>query len=124
MKKVSSYIIIAALILISISCGQKKDIEHLGQDIPGVETRISRILINKYAFEKAIVKIKGKAKNTEIYESQGILKFRLVDKKGNFVNVISNKLVEINEDDYLILSGVYNSAENLVVLDEFEVFPI
>lgn len=124
MKKIPSYIIISSLILISISCGQKKDIELLGQDIPGVETRISRILINKYAFEKAIIKIKGKVKNKEIYGTQGILKFRLTDKKGNFVNVISNKLVEIKEDDYLVLSGIYNSAENLVVLEEFEVFPL
>lgn len=124
MNNILSFIIISALILICVSCGLKKDIEHQGENIPGVETRISRILINKYAFEKAIVKIKGKAKNTKIYESQGILKFRLVDKKGNFVNVISNKLVEIKEDDYLILSGVYNSAENLVVLEEFEVSPI
>ena len=107
-----------------ISCFQGKKTELIGEHIAGVDTRISRILVNKYAFERAIVKIRGKVKKLELTNENGSIIFQLTDRKGNFINIQSDKETDIQEDDYIILSGEYDSAENLIKLYDFEKFPI
>ncbi len=117
-------LIIVILLGAFISCFQGKKTELIGQHIAGVDTRISRILVNKYAFEKAIVKIRGKVKQLQKNSQDGSISFRLTDRKGNFINIQSDKETDIQEDDYIILSGEYNSAENLINLYDYEKFPI
>ncbi|NIT14477.1 MAG: hypothetical protein GTN99_09630, partial [Candidatus Dadabacteria bacterium] len=73
------------------SCSQKKDFELVGQHMAGVDTRINRILVNKYAFEKAIVKVRGKVKNLSMNTENNYINFELTDRKGNFINVFTDQ---------------------------------
>ncbi len=41
-------LIILILFVIFTSCGPKKKADEMGQDIAGLDTRINRILVNKY----------------------------------------------------------------------------
>lgn len=117
------YSILIIFFLIITSCSKNKDIELIGQDIAGVDTRINRILVNKYAFEKAIVKIRGKVKELDTNTKDQSITFQLTDRKGNFINIYSNSTTDIEENDYLVLSGEYDSSENLLKLIDYEKFP-
>jgi hypothetical protein len=119
MNKLFIPILLAAF----ISCTHNKKTELIGQDIAGVDTRISRILVNKYAFQRAIVKIRGKVKHLEKNSEDGSIRFQLTDRKGNFINIVSDKKTDLHENDYIILSGEYDSAENLIILFDYEKFP-
>jgi len=117
-------LIILILFVIFTSCGPKKKADEMGQDIAGLDTRINRILVNKYAFERAIVKIRGKVKQLEKSNEGRSIRFQLTDRKGNFINIVSYKENDLQENDYIILSGEYDSVENLIKLFDYEIFPI
>ncbi|HSG31059.1 MAG TPA: hypothetical protein VLB82_05880 [Thermodesulfobacteriota bacterium] len=115
---------ILSLFLIFISCTPKKNADLIGEHMAGVDTRINRILVNKYAFEKAIVKIRGKVKNFELNDKDNKAIFELTDRKGNFIKVICDSDTDLQENDYIILSGEYDSNENSLILYDYEKFPI
>ncbi len=117
-------ICISLMLVLCVSCSPKKDVEEIGQHIAGVDTRINRVLVNKYAFEKAIVKIRGKVKNFERNTENNTITFELTDRKGNFINIHSEDDNDIEENDYILLSGEYNSADNLLIMHNYEKFPI
>jgi len=103
---------------------QNKKVEEIGKDIPGVDTRINKILVNKYAFESAVVKIRGKVKKLEENTEDASLHFQLTDRKGNFINIFCDKETDLQENDYIILSGKYDSAKNIITLLDYEKFRI
>ncbi len=110
--------------MIFISCTPKKNADLIGEHMAGVDTRINRILVNKYAYEKAIVKIRGKVKNFNLKDKENNAIFELTDRKGNFIKVICDSDTDLQENDYIILSGEYNSNENSLILYDYEKFPI
>ena len=116
-------LIILILLITFTSCAPKKNADEIGDTIAGVDTRINRILVNKYAFQKAIVKIRGKVKHLENKIEDGSISFQLTDRKGNYINIISYNDTDIVEDDYIILSGKYDTTENLIKLSDYEKFP-
>jgi len=116
-------LIILILFITFTACTPKKNADEIGDSIAGVDTRINRILVNKYAFERAIVKIRGKVKYLENKIEDGSISFQLTDRKGNYINIITNKDTDIEEGDYIILSGEYDTAENLINLSDYEKFP-
>jgi len=117
-------LIILILFVIFTSCSPKNKADEMGQNIAGLDTRINRILVNKYAFESAIVKIRGKVKQLEQNNEGGSIRFQLTDRKGSFINIVSDKETDLQENDYIILSGEYDSADNLIELIDYEIFPI
>ena len=117
-------LIILILFVIFTSCSPKNKADEMGQSIAGLDTKINRILVNKYAFERAIVKIRGKVKQLDRNNEVGSIRFQLTDRKGNFINIVSDKETDLQENDYIILSGVYDSAVNLIELIDYEIFPI
>ena len=118
------YLVFSILIFaIFISCGNKEH-EQLGYDISGIDTRISRILINRTSYEGALVKLLGRVKQLEITRDsitkRDIMQFDLTDTRSNFIKVVSNEIVDLEEDDVVVLSGIYDSKVNEITLEKFE----
>lgn len=113
----------ASLFLFNISCADKEH-KEIGFSIPGIESRISRVLINRNSFEGAVIKLLGKVKNLSVNErardESTITNFQITDPKGNYINVHGTGILELNEDDVILLSGTYSSPSNTINLIEFE----
>ena len=107
-------LIILILFVIFTSCTPKNKADEMGQNIAGLDTRINRSLVNKYAFESAVVKIRGIVKQLEQNNKVVSSRFQLTDRKGSFINIVSDKETDLQENDYIILSGEYDGADNLI----------
>lgn len=111
------------LIFVLLSCA-KKDYEEIGFHIPGIETKISRVLINRNSFEGAVIKLLGQVKELGIGEdaktNQSFTQFKIADVKGNYISVIGKGKIELQEDDVIILGGKYSSPTNTLYLSEYE----
>lgn len=109
--------------LIIISCADK-EYKKVGYTIPGIETRISRVLISRNSFEGATIKILGKVKELEIPHDKTksqVTTFKITDYNGNYINVETDKPIDFNNDDVIIMSGIYSSPDNTLNLIEYEI---
>ena len=120
---------ICLLLLITISlfhysCADKEH-KEIGFSMPGIETRISRVLISRNSYEGAIIKILGKVSKIAVTEGDSeqltTTNFEITDPKGNYINVLAKGNPELKDDDVIILSGTYSSPENIIYMLEFEI---
>ncbi|GBD38033.1 hypothetical protein HRbin37_00278 [bacterium HR37] len=106
---VCKILIITLLYMIGCTSTGKKE-QPLSTEIPGIKTQISKILISPLAFDGAIVVVEGIAK--DVSYTRGITKFKVSDTLGNFINVSFTKPLDIEEDDYIAVGGIYRRTKN------------
>jgi len=111
-----------------------------GQSVQGIRAPISKVLFSPIAFDGAVLKIEGYITDLIVEgqidnenassEAPGLSKadpedlttlFKLMDTKGNYVNIILPGTWEISDDDYLIVGGTYRKNGNELEARQFEV---
>jgi hypothetical protein len=111
------------LLIFSItSCGGEKEI--LAPQISGIRTTIERILINPLAFDGAQVAVEGVAHDiSEAKTDEGIpiALFKITDRAGNFIDVSMPTSWVVEEDDYMVLGGIYRRSKNEIEAHQLEV---
>lgn len=137
----SAHILAPLLIFVLILSGCNKEPQHIpGQSVQGINAPIAKILFSPLAFDGAQVKVQGhitglivegdiedteKPKGApEIKESDpGELTtlFKLVDTKGNYLNIILPGTWDIEDGDYLIVGGIFRKDGNEIEAHEFEI---
>ena len=111
------------LLIFSITaCGGEKEIP--GSQIAGIRTTIERILINPLAFDGAQVAVEGVAHDiNEAKTDEGvpIAVFKLTDRAGNFIDVSMPTSWVVEEDDYMVIGGIYRRSKNEIEAQQLEV---
>ena len=111
------------LLIFSIAaCGGEKEI--LAPQISGIRTTIERILINQLAFDAAQVAVEGIAHDiSEVKTDQGVpsVVFKLTDRAGNFIDVSIPTSWVVEEDDYVVVGGIYRRSKNEIEAQQLEV---
>jgi hypothetical protein len=113
--------ILAALILVA-ACGGEK--EFLAPQIQGIRTSIQRILINPLAFDSAIVALEGIVKDIEegaLDDEVPRTKFKLTDLSGNFITVSMPTSWVVEENDFVVVGGIYRRTQEEVEAQRIEV---
>lgn len=104
------------------ACAGEKEIP--GAHILGIRTTIDRILINPLAFDSAQVALQGTAQDineTKTDEGMPALIFKITDPAGNFINVSIPTSWVVEEDDYLVVGGIYRRLKNEIEAQQLEV---
>lgn len=146
-KYLHHYTLIAVLLLVlvfALSCN--KEPEYIpGQTVQGIRAPISKVLFSPIAYDGAVLKLEGtvvglvvegqldepihesqeptsatKEEVTEELEDPTTL-FKLMDTKGNYINIIMPGTWEFVEDDYLVVGGIYRKDDNELHAYEFEI---
>jgi hypothetical protein len=111
------------LVIFSIAaCGGKKEI--LAPQVTGIRTTIERILINPLAFDGAQVAVEGVAHDiNEAKTDEGvpIVVFKLTDRAGNFIDVSIPTSWVVEEDDFMVVGGIYRRSKNEIEAQQLEV---
>ena len=135
------YLLPAFFLILFIAAGCNKDPEYIpGQTVQGIRAPISKVLFSPIAYDGAQLKLEGhitdlivegeiddEASPTEMPEIEETdpeeltTLFKLVDTKGNYVNIILPGTWEIVENDYVVVGGTYRKDGNELEARQFEV---
>lgn len=121
-KLLKKFLPLLLLIVLVTACGGKKEIP--APQIAGIRTTIERILINQLAFDSAQVAVEGTAHDiSEAKTDEGvpIVLFKLTDRAGNFINVSTPTSWVVEEDDYVVVGGIYRRSKNEIEARQMEV---
>gem|GEM_PF-787519 len=136
-----TYLFSSLLLIFLVAAGCNKKSEYMpGQSVQGIRAPISKVLFSPIAFDGAVLKIEGYITDLIVEgqidnenassEAPGLSKadpedlttlFKLMDTKGNYVNIILPGTWEISDDDYLIVGGTYRKNGNELEARQFEV---
>lgn len=122
-RKLLSSVLVSALLIILIGCGNRNTEEIPGANIVGIRASITKILISPLAFDGAIVAVEGLARDVKKEDSDGkklVTTFKLSDLQGNFINVSTSGILEILENDYIVVGGIYRREKNEIEAQEIE----
>lgn len=116
------------ILMIFIIVGCNKEPEYIpGAGIQGIRETISRILLSPIAYDGATVVIEGTVQNfSEQKEPDSTdpddleSTFKLVDTRGNSINIVMPGQWEIAENDYLVVGGLYRKNPNEIEAKQFE----
>ena len=126
--KVSKGILVLPLILLFTLVGCNKEPEYIpGLGIQGIRAPISRILFSPIAYDGATVAIEGfvrdyteetenESKTEEVTETT----FKLTDLNGNFITILMPGEWEVENNDYLIVGGIYRKNGSELEAKQFE----
>jgi hypothetical protein len=115
--------LVPALLIILTGCGSRNEEEIPGANIAGIRASITKILISPLAFDGAIVAVEGLAHDVKKGSSNGqiaVTTFKLSDLQGNFINVSTSGTLEILENDYLVVGGIYRREKNEIETQEIQ----
>ncbi len=135
------FLLSSVLLLLVITAGCNKEPEYIpGQTVQGIRAPISKVLFSPIAYDGAILKIEGyiidlivegqiedsdaPSEAPEITEADPedlTTLFKLIDTKGNYMNIILPGTWDIAEGDYLVVGGTYRKNGNELHAREFEV---
>lgn len=129
----NSLVILPALIILVVSGCNKKPEYIPGAGIQGYRAPISKILFSPVAYDGATVAIEGFVKDykqesdVETEKEAGAVEaddinttFKLMDLKGNYINIIMPGQWEVENNNYLIVGGIYRKNGNELEAQQFE----
>ena len=122
-RKLFLIALLPALLIMLTECGSRNKEEIPGANIAGIRAPITKILISPLAFDGATVAVEGLAHDVKKDDSNGqktIITFKLSDLQGNFVNVSTSSTLEIMENDYLVVGGIYRREKNEIEAREIQ----
>lgn len=137
--KASISTVFLCFLIITAGCNKKPKYIP-GQTVQGIRAPISKVLFSPIAFDGAMLKLEGYIVGLIVEgqiededassEAPGLSEdepeelttlFKLIDTKGNYVNVILPGTWEIYDDDYVVVGGTYRKNGNELEAREFEV---
>ena len=89
----------------------------------GFRVAISKILFSPIAFDGATVAVEGiVAHLNEVNQGEEDVttEFKLVDLNGNYINVDMPGSWEIEDNDYIVVGGIYRKNGNILEAAQFE----
>jgi hypothetical protein len=122
-RKLFLIALVPALLIILIGCGSRNEEEIPGANIAGIRAPITKILISPLAFDGAMVAVEGLARDVKkegSYEQKTVKTFKLSDFQGNFINVSTSGTLEIVENEYLVVGGIYRREKNEIEAQEIQ----
>lgn len=135
------FLLPSVLLFLVMTAGCNKKPEYIpGQTVQGIRAPISKVLFSPMAFDGAVLKIEGHITDL-IVEGQiedgdapsGVPEitdadpddlttlFKLIDTRGNYINIILPGTWDIVDDDYIVVGGTYRKNGNELHAREFEV---
>ena len=128
------------LFFLIITTGCNKEPEYIpGQTVQGISAPISKVLFSPLAFDGAQVKVAGNivglivegsiddaetpsgAPEVEETDPDDLTTlFKLMDTKGNYLNIILPGTWEIQDGDYVVVGGIYRKNGNEIEAREIE----
>ncbi len=127
-KKFLPHILICVLVVMAAP-GCNKEPEYIpGMSIQGIRAPISKVLFSPIAYDSAVLAIEGYIKDVNIEnpenEQTALTTFKILDLKGNYINISMNGTWDLENDDYLIVGGIYRKNGNVLEADKFEVIEL
>ncbi len=136
-----AYLLPSLLLILLIAAGCNKEPEYIpGLTVQGIRAPISKVLFSPIAFDGAVLKIEGHITDLivegqiedsdapsevpEIEETDPeelTTLFKLMDTKGNYINIILPGTWELADDDYIIVGGTYRKNGNELEARQIEV---
>lgn len=120
------YILIPLLLLVFAGCNKEPKVIY-GLGIQGYRASIAKILFSPIAYDGATVAIEGFVRDLAEETQDGIdedveitTMFKLMDLNGNFINIEMPGQWEIEDNDYLIVGGIYRKNGNMLEAKQFE----
>ena len=113
------------LFLIAVSAaGCNKKPEYIpGSSVQGYRAPIYRILFSPLAYDGRLVAVEGIVNKLEIDEEHPdgpTTFFRLIDLKGNFINIEMPGTWDLEDDDYIVVGGIYRKNGNYIESEQYE----
>jgi len=128
----NSLVILPVLMLLIVSGCNKKPEYIPGAGIQGYRAPISKILFSPVAYDGATVAIEGfvrdykeesdeEVENADTVEADDIkTTFKLTDLNGNYINILMPGQWEVENNNYLIVGGIYRKNGNELEAQQFE----
>jgi hypothetical protein len=129
----NSIVILPVLMILVISGCNKKPEYIPGAGIQGYKAPIAKILFSPVAYDGATVAIEGFVRDYkeeidgETAEESGAVEaddikttFKLTDLNGNYINILMPGQWEVENNNYLIVGGIYRKNGNELEAQQFE----
>ncbi|HML94314.1 MAG TPA: hypothetical protein PKC29_02665 [Thermodesulfobacteriota bacterium] len=116
--------VISFFSLAVISAGCNKKPEYIpGSSVQGYRAPIYRILFSPLAYDGRLVAVEGIVNRLEIdteHPEGPTTFFRLIDLKGNYINVEMPGTWDLEDDDYIVVGGIYRKNGSYVEAEQYE----
>jgi hypothetical protein len=129
----NSIVILPVLMILVISGCNKKPEYIPGAGIQGYKAPIAKILFSPVAYDGATVAIEGFVRDYkeeidgETAEESGAVEaddikttFKLTDLNGNYINILMPGQWEVENNNYLIVGGIYRKNGNELEAQQYE----
>lgn len=126
-------LVILPVLMILVITGCNKKPEYIpGAGIQGYRAPIAKILFSPVAYDGATVAIEGfvrdykeegagDSEETDEVKSDDInTTFKLTDLNGNYINILMPGQWEVENNNYLIVGGIYRKNGNELEAQQFE----
>lgn len=113
------------LFLIAVlAAGCNKKPEYIpGSSVQGYRAPIYRILFSPIAFDGRLVAVEGIVSGIEIdaeHPEGPTTFFRLMDLKGNYIDVEMPGTWDIEDSDYIVVGGIYRKNGSYIEAEQYE----
>jgi hypothetical protein len=129
----NSLVVLSVLMILVVSGCNKKPEYIPGAGIQGYRAPIAKILFSPVAYDGATVAIEGFVRDYkeeidgETAEESGAVEaddinttFKLMDLNGNYINILMPGQWEVENNNYLIVGGIYRKNGNELEAQQFE----
>ena len=118
----SSAVCLFLIVIIAAGCNKKP--EYIpGSSVQGYRAPIYRILFSPLAYDGRLVAVEGIVNRLEIdmeHPEGPTTYFRLMDLKGNYINVDMPGTWDIEDNDYIVVGGIYRRNGSYIDAEQYE----
>ncbi len=111
-------------LLMILSAGCNKKPEYIpGSSVQGYRAPIYKILFSPIAFDGRLVAVEGIVSGLEVdmeHPEGPTTFFRLMDLKGNYIEVEMPGTWDIQDNDYIVVGGIYRKNGSYIESEQYE----
>jgi hypothetical protein len=118
----SSAVFLFSIAILAAGCNKKP--EYIpGSSVQGYRAPIYRILFSPLAYDGRLVAVEGIVNRLDIdteHPEGPTTFFRLMDLQGNYINIEMPGTWDIEDDDYIVVGGIYRKNGNYIESEQYE----
>ena len=111
-------------LLMILAAGCNKKPEYIpGSSVQGYRAPIYKILFSPIAFDGRLVAVEGIVSGLEVdmeHPEGPTTFFRLMDLKGNYIEVEMPGTWDIEDNDYIVVGGIYRKNGSFIEAEQYE----
>lgn len=111
-------------LLMILAAGCNKKPEYIpGSSVQGYRAPIYKILFSPIAFDGRLVAVEGIVSGLEVdmeHPEGPTTFFRLMDLKGNYIEVEMPGTWDIQDNDYIVVGGIYRKNGSYIESEQYE----